>query len=88
MLIYIILIVFFVAMFSMLLCCLACMSLFGVTGYAKGLVRKYSSQSYDRQFQAGPNVPLNTDCYICLERVKCEVVATCNHSFCGTLLLT
>lgn len=48
MLIYILIFVVMAIAFSMLLCCMMCMSCFGFTGTVRNIVSKYTSASYDR----------------------------------------
>ena len=76
-----------IAVFFVLLA-ITCMSCLGLAIPAKNFLLKMGRKSHDRQFEeSSANQPLNTDCYICLERVKNEVVATCSHSYCGTCLI-
>ena len=43
---------------------------------------KFTSSYHDKPFDSD-QVPINKECFICLERINNEVVASCNHSFCG-----
>jgi hypothetical protein len=56
---------------------------FGLNGKVKAFVNKYLSRSFDREFRNPNQVAINTECYICLQRVRQPAVATCNHGFCG-----
>ena len=57
--------------FTVLLAAISCASCFGLTSTAKDLLVKLGRKSYDRQFEdAIMQAPLNTDCFICLERVS------------------
>lgn len=85
---YLFIFIFLAFAFTIMLCLVTCISCLGLTGSAKNLLVRFGSRSYDRQFEEQSHrQPSNTDCFICLERVKNEVVATCSHSYCGKNLV-
>lgn len=87
MLIYILLIALVCIILTSLLCCLTCLSCLGVTGLFKTIINKLSWSSFDHRFTGEMNT-LNDECFICLERIKNEVTATCQHAYCGNFTFT
>lgn len=52
MLLYILILMVLVFVFSTLLCLLACMNCLGLTDAVKGLINRYTRGSFDREFVA------------------------------------
>lgn len=62
--------------------CICAAGCFGMLGLITPFLGKLLSSSHDKPFDGGE--PINTECFICMDKIVDEVVATCNHSFCGT----
>lgn len=69
--------------FALLFLCLCVGGLLGVLNFAKKCIVNKLSISHDQIYSAQCE-PINDECFICLDAITNEVVATCNHSFCGT----
>lgn len=73
--------------FALLFLCLCIGSILGILNFAKKCIINKLSLSHD-QIYSSQSQPINDECFICLDKISNEVVATCNHSFCGKLSLT
>jgi hypothetical protein len=67
--------------------CICISGVLGVLKFFTPFLSRAVADQHDQIYRAQAD-PINSDCYFCLERVSNEVVTTCNHSFCGTLLLS
>ena len=70
----------FIFFFIFLFLCLG-----GILGFLKfinPLLTRLVSSNHDRTYSSDTE-PINAECFICLERITNEVVASCNHSYCG-----
>jgi hypothetical protein len=83
------LLIFFILGLSitLLLVCLCAASCMGVLGFITPFLLKIISVFHDKPY-TGEQDPINNECFICIEKIQNEVVATCNHSFCGTIVIT
>jgi hypothetical protein len=72
--------------FALLFLCLCVGGILGILNFAKKCIVKNLSISHD-QIYSSEAQPINEECFICLDKIANEVVATCNHSFCGTTSL-
>jgi hypothetical protein len=66
----------------MLFLCICGAGCLGILGIISPFLQKIIASSHDKPYSEDTE-PINNDCFICLERISNEVVATCNHSFCG-----
>ena len=68
--------------FFTLLSVLFCISCCGLTSVIKKILGKLNLHKYDNYHSADVE-RINRDCYICMENIQNEVLATCNHGYCG-----
>lgn len=83
------LLVFFVILaisITLLLICLCAVSCMGMLGFVTPFLLKVVSVFHDKPYTEEQD-PINNECFICIEKIQNEVVATCNHSFCGNCQL-
>lgn len=71
---------------TLLLICLCAVSCMGMLGFITPFLLKVVSVFHDKPYTEEQD-PINNECFICIEKIQNEVVATCNHSFCGTCQL-
>lgn len=72
---------------TLMLICLCAVSCMGMLGFITPFLLKVVSIFHDQPYTEEQD-PINNECFICIEKIQNEVVATCNHSFCGIRQLT
>ena len=72
----------FAIFLALLTCCCCAIGSAGAYRMVQPLLRSLLHKKHDHAYSR-EEAPLNSECYICLEKPKDEVVTTCNHSFCG-----
>lgn len=72
---------------SLLFVCVCVGGMMGILGLVAPFLLKILSFGFDKRYSE-ENQPINNECFICLEKISDEVVATCNHSYCGIYHLT
>ena len=70
----------------LLFVCICAAGCFGMLGLITPFLGRLLSSSHDKPFDGAD--PINSECFICMDKIVDEVVATCNHSFCGNPPLT
>lgn len=73
--------------FTTILITITCIGWFGLNTKLKTYINHLLTKSFDQQYRNIDRVPLNTECYICLERIKLPVITDCNHGCCGNVFL-